>query len=135
MTELGAFGKVSEPEERRVVHNQALQKFLSKSVMDQQWLEYCKKLRTCKNVFIPLLTDDHWMLANIEPRANRLIFSDSLNKEFASKGSRLNITMYEKFLYFFMSCGFLRVGFTILRDTHRTRKRMMKTVVSIAAFI
>ena len=116
MDSIVAFGKAFETNEQRVLHNQELQKFMKKPVIDKKWISYCKELQTCKNIFMPLLTGDHWMLANIEPIANRLTFFDSLNKEITSAESRLTLAMYEKFLFFFIRSGLIRVGFTVLRD-------------------
>ena len=65
---------------------------------------------------MPLLCDDHWMIANIEPIANRMTIFDSLNKAIASADSKLTRDLYNKFVYFFLSYGLIRVGFTALRD-------------------
>ena len=87
MDAIVAFGKAIENDEQRVMHNQELQKFLKKPNVDPKCIDQYKQLQRCKNIFMPLLCDDHWMLANIEPTANRLTIFDSLNKVTASEES------------------------------------------------
>ena len=77
--------------------------------LPKRWAAKCSNLAKASHILMPInCARTHWMMADIQPQSNEITIMDSYNHELMKGESKLDRKTYERYITYFMVCGFLK---------------------------